>query len=213
MQVRQGTGGTQGRAEVGKSRTAGVGLWVGWAKDVSAPAAAKEEELCPWLQEPTVQSTTTQPIDSWCCRHLEASPNQRIPCSSPPPPQQQLFVVAHSQEADPSVAITTRIYTAGICCPSEVPIIHNVLRQLPGVHHVDVAVVTRTVTVEHAAALTCPATLVAALNDAQLGASLTFPRGHVQASGLRGMPGDCAGDLGFIQSGARSCLSALCFAA
>lgn len=35
---------------------------------------------------------------------------------------------------------------------------------------------TQTVLVRHAPALACPATLVAALNEAHLGASLTFPR-------------------------------------
>lgn len=62
----------------------------------------------------------------------------------------------------------------------QVPIIHNVLDRLPGVQSVDVAVVTKAVAVRHAPALTCPSTLVAALNEAQLGASLTFPRQHVQ---------------------------------
>ena len=61
----------------------------------------------------------------------------------------------------------------------------------PGSHplQVDVAVVTKAVTVQHAPALTAPATLVAALNEAQLGASLTFPRQQVlvrMAIGLAG---------------------------
>ncbi len=49
---------------------------------------------------------------------------------------------------------------------------------------VEVAVVTRTVLVRHAPALICPATLVAALNEAQLEASLTFPR-HQASVGYR----------------------------
>ncbi|GAB4817246.1 hypothetical protein N2152v2_004292 [Parachlorella kessleri] len=93
------------------------------------------------------------------------------------------LVVTHSEEGDPHVLADTKIFAAGICCPSEVPIIHNVLDKLPGVHQVEVAVVTRTVLVRHAPALICPATLVAALNEAQLEASLTFPRN--QASGSR----------------------------
>jgi hypothetical protein len=53
---------------------------------------------------------------------------------------------------------------------------------------VDVAVVTRTVVVRHAPSLTCPATLVAALNAAKLGASLTFPRQHTQVGVIRWCP-------------------------
>lgn len=71
---------------------------------------------------------------------------------------------------------------------------HTVLTPTPTPHacrvlpcsQVDVAVVTKSVTVLHAPALTCPATLVAALNDAQLEASLTFPRQQVQVGAALG---------------------------
>lgn len=49
---------------------------------------------------------------------------------------------------------------------------------------VEVAVVTKAVTVWHAPALVCPATLVAALNEAHLEASLTFPRQQLQVRGV-----------------------------
>lgn len=50
------------------------------------------------------------------------------------------------------------------------------LSRMPGVSLVEVAVVTKTVTVQHWAALASPAAMVAALNEARLDASLAFPR-------------------------------------
>lgn len=46
--------------------------------------------------------------------------------------------VRHPDEADVSNdAITvTKIYASGICCPSEVPLIINILRPMPGVAEV-----------------------------------------------------------------------------
>jgi Cd2+/Zn2+-exporting ATPase len=80
-------------------------------------------------------------------------------------------------------ALITRLYCDGICCPMEVPVIQGALRRLTGVLSVEVAVVTKTVTVHHFPSLASPAAMVAALNEARLGASLTFPRR--QAAGRR----------------------------
>ena len=44
----------------------------------------------------------------------------------------------------------TRLRVAGICCPSEVPLIHAILDGRPGVRAVKVIVPTQTVVVEHA---------------------------------------------------------------
>ena len=74
---------------------------------------------------------------------------------------------------------TTKIYCGGICCPMEVPVIENCLKKLPGVRSVEVAVVTKTVTVRHAEYETSAAAMIAALNEARMEASLTFPREQV----------------------------------
>ncbi|CAL8464237.1 g3772 [Coccomyxa elongata] len=80
-------------------------------------------------------------------------------------------------------AITvTKIYASGICCPSEVPLIINILRPLPGVAEVEVAVVTKTVTVRHTGAFVAAAA-VAALNEARLDACLQAPRQSTQPAG------------------------------
>jgi Zn2+/Cd2+-exporting ATPase len=72
--------------------------------------------------------------------------------------------------------VTTRIYAGGVCCPMEIPVVDSVLSRLPGILEVRVAVVTRTVHVVHRPALATPAAIVAALNEARLEATLTFPR-------------------------------------
>ncbi|GMH38461.1 hypothetical protein BSKO_06345 [Bryopsis sp. KO-2023] len=83
--------------------------------------------------------------------------------------------------------ITTSIYAAGICCPSEVPIINKILEPLPGVKSVDVAVMTKTVKVVHMSAKVSPSVLVSALNDAGLQASLGL-RGQMSNSGTKRPP-------------------------
>ena len=62
----------------------------------------------------------------------------------------------------------------------EIPVVEAALGRIPGVLSVEVAVVTKTVTVTHFPALAAPATMVAALNEARLEASLTFPRRQSQ---------------------------------
>eukprot|EP00803_Ostreobium_quekettii_P001521 evm.model.scf_1448.4 EVM.evm.TU.scf_1448.4 scf_1448:19652-28364(+) len=90
--------------------------------------------------------------------------------------------------------VTTYVYAAGICCPSEVPVIEKLLTPLPGVESVDTMVVTKTVKVVHDASKVAPSALVAALNGAGLQATLgekggkTGPQNtpfpwHVMASG------------------------------
>lgn len=68
--------------------------------------------------------------------------------------------------------VTSKIHAAGICCPSEVPIIHRTLARLSGIHSVDVNVVLKTVTVRHDAAVAPAGVVVDALNGARLQASL-----------------------------------------
>lgn len=72
--------------------------------------------------------------------------------------------------------IITKIYCEGVCCPMEIPVVEAALHRIPGVISVEVAVVTKTVTAKHVPSLASPAALVAALQEARLGASLTFPR-------------------------------------
>lgn len=74
---------------------------------------------------------------------------------------------------------TTKIYCEGICCPMEVPLVEACVGKLHGVQSVEVAVVTKTVTVTHSASIASPAAMLAALNEAQLEASLTFPRKQI----------------------------------
>lgn len=76
----------------------------------------------------------------------------------------------------------TKIFAGGICCPMEVPVIESCLLKLDGVEKVEVAVVTKTVTVHHVASLASPAAMVAALNESRMEASLTFPRQQVYHS-------------------------------
>lgn len=77
---------------------------------------------------------------------------------------------------------TTKIYAGGICCPMEVPVIQSSLSKLHGVKHVEVAVITKTVTVRHVDGFTSPAAMVAALNEARMDASLTFPRDQIRGA-------------------------------
>jgi copper chaperone CopZ len=75
-----------------------------------------------------------------------------------------------------SDGIITKIYCEGVCCPMEIPVVEAALTRIPGVISVEVAVITKTVTAKHVPTLASPAALVAALQEAHLGASLTFPR-------------------------------------
>eukprot|EP00803_Ostreobium_quekettii_P005640 evm.model.scf_588.1 EVM.evm.TU.scf_588.1 scf_588:5120-12616(-) len=108
-------------------------------------------------------------------------------------------VKVHEEDEDPKLykmdgIVTTYIYAAGICCPSEVAIIDKMLKPLPGVDSVDTMVVTKTVKVVHDASKVAPSALVAALNGAGLQAVLGAKGGktgpqktpipwHVMASG------------------------------
>jgi Cd2+/Zn2+-exporting ATPase len=83
---------------------------------------------------------------------------------------------ASLDNVNPSEAIITKIYCEGVCCPMEIPVVESALHRIPGVISVEVAVVTKTVTTKHVPSLASPAALVAALQEARLGASLTFPR-------------------------------------
>ena len=81
-----------------------------------------------------------------------------------------------------SLLQVTKIYAEGICCPFEIPVIENALLSMNGVEKVEVAVVTKTVVVQHVPSQTSPAALVAALNEAKLSASLNFPRRQIKAT-------------------------------
>lgn len=84
------------------------------------------------------------------------------------------------QEESAKVPTTTVLYAAGICCPMEVPLIEAVLAPLPGVDHVEVTVMLKTVTVRHDASCVPPAALMAALNAVHMQASL-YNNGHQDA--------------------------------
>ena len=71
------------------------------------------------------------------------------------------------------------MYVSGICCPSEVPIIQNILSPLPGVFEVNVNVTGRQTIVEHDPSLTPPPALVNALNEVDLGASIQHGDGQI----------------------------------
>ncbi|XP_013596520.1 PREDICTED: putative cadmium/zinc-transporting ATPase HMA4 [Brassica oleracea var. oleracea] len=60
----------------------------------------------------------------------------------------------------------------GICCPSEVPIIENILKSLDGIKEYSVIVPTRTVIVVHDSLLISPSQIAKALNQARLEANV-----------------------------------------
>lgn len=66
----------------------------------------------------------------------------------------------------------TRLKVYGICCPSEVPLIHSILDKRPGIRLVKVVVPTKTVLVEHAPSVASASSILDALNKAQLQASI-----------------------------------------
>ena len=105
------------------------------------------------------------------------------PCCKPASPsggeRQALLSDAHEPSCSPlddDSLKTTKLYCGGICCPMEVPVIENCLKKLPGVRSVEVAVVTKSVTVRHVEHETSTAAMLSALNEARMEASLTFPR-------------------------------------
>ncbi|CAI9099190.1 OLC1v1035974C1 [Oldenlandia corymbosa var. corymbosa] len=67
----------------------------------------------------------------------------------------------------------------GICCPSEVPIIENILKPLDGVREVSVIVPTKTVIVLHDGLLISQLQIVRALNKASLEASIKVKGGKI----------------------------------
>jgi len=68
--------------------------------------------------------------------------------------------------------VTTKIFVGGMCCPSEVPIVHRILEELPGVESVNVVVMAKRVIVEHDSILVPSARLVHELNKAHLDSRL-----------------------------------------
>ena len=76
----------------------------------------------------------------------------------------------HLGGAEPSTH--TRLKVRGICCPSEVPLIHSILDKRPGVRAVKVIMPTKTVLVEHAAKAAPVDSIIDTLNAARLQASL-----------------------------------------
>ena len=108
------------------------------------------------------------------------------PCCKPVSPtggeRRALLSDAHEpscSHVDEDSLKTTKLYCGGICCPMEVPVIENCLKKLPGVRSVEVAVVTKAVTVRHVEHETSAAAMLSALNEARMEASLTFPRKQV----------------------------------
>lgn len=57
-------------------------------------------------------------------------------------PQSTSSTLLQDQQQQP--AITTKIYAAGICCPSEVPIINRLLERLPGEDMAELPMTCRT---------------------------------------------------------------------
>ena len=82
-----------------------------------------------------------------------------------------LVAAEHAGGAEASTH--TRLKVLGICCPSEVPLIHSILDKRAGVRSVKVIVPTKTVLVEHASKTATASQLVDALNAARLQASLS----------------------------------------
>eukprot|EP00898_Chlorokybus_atmophyticus_P009160 jgi/Chlat1/9245/Chrsp99S00715 len=79
------------------------------------------------------------------------------------------------------LTVTSRIYANNICCASEARLINNILEGLPGVDKVEVAVATRMVLVRHSPQIIGVDKLVAALNAAELDATMQPPRAFAQS--------------------------------
>ena len=81
-------------------------------------------------------------------------------------------IVEQERRGGNEIAVNTRLKVEGICCPSEVPLIHSILDNLNGVRNVKVIVPTKMVLVEHAKSYAPIESLVDALNTAHLRASV-----------------------------------------
>ncbi|GAQ83115.1 heavy metal atpase 2 [Klebsormidium nitens] len=99
-----------------------------------------------------------------------------IPSKRPPQEIEEAVSVA---VGGPSAVQKTVLDVLGICCPSEVPLIHRILEPLPGVLEVSVNVPAKTTTVLFDPALATELQLVKALNEARLDARL-HSRGQVR---------------------------------
>ena len=92
-------------------------------------------------------------------------------------------LVEHERRGGNEVASQTRFKVEGICCPSEVPLIHNILDSMSGVRDVKVIVPTKMVLVEHAKSYAPVELLVDALNAAHLRASVADVNYYDQKNG------------------------------
>ena len=81
-------------------------------------------------------------------------------------------LVEYERRGGNEVTSQTRFKVEGICCPSEVPLIHNILDSMSGVREVKVIVPTKTVLVKHAKTYAPAELLLDALNAAHLRASV-----------------------------------------
>ena len=84
----------------------------------------------------------------------------------------------------------TRLTVQGICCPSEVPLIHKILDKMEGVRDVKVVVPTKTVLVEHAATAVSAESIVDALNAMRLQAHVSDTSGPSDAGSTNADEGD-----------------------
>ena len=86
----------------------------------------------------------------------------------------------------------TTMIVRGICCPSEVPIIEQILVPMPGVTSVRINVIAKKVVVEHEEGKTPAATIVDALNRAHLDAIILVKVRGGGAGGNGGSSSDTA---------------------
>ena len=92
---------------------------------------------------------------------------------------------AEAPAASSPTLVITELNVSGMCCQSEVELIHAKLGALAGVADVKTNLMTRQVAVTHDAVLTEPAKLVRVLNWALLGASLVEGGGGGGTAGLK----------------------------
>lgn len=76
------------------------------------------------------------------------------------------------EEGQGDVQSRTTLRLDGMCCASEVPIVHRVLNTLPGIENVNVDVLSKTATIVHISRLSSPTALMDSLNQASLKASI-----------------------------------------
>ncbi|XP_027067280.2 cadmium/zinc-transporting ATPase HMA3 [Coffea arabica] len=79
---------------------------------------------------------------------------------------------SHGEDGEEKKIQKSYFDVLGICCPSEVPLIENILKSMDGVKDVSVIVPTKTVIVLHDSILTSQLQIVKALNKARLEASI-----------------------------------------